>query len=1559
MKNTDPKKAATQKIFGTVINEDDASHLVGGIVEKGFSEQPLKQPTSWSSAPRPTVLPFPVARHRSHGPHWTPKVEVVRANNGHDGEENEEDFTGMDKIGAFAKPMERKENKGLDFSRWREIVASDNSSVPYKREESAHKLKSTSKERKAVAEVSRNKSNSNERTPDKYGKGAILSVEDGAKSQDVSMEDEHMVQEQEEGMTMDINQGGMEQSANHSVLPEQRCGNGITEQAEEMIEDMHPTLQVQTQKHNISANNTDASFHSREVEGSQNSSSLESQIDEENRAKLARMSADEIAEARAELMAKLSPAMLAALKRKGQEKMKRGKSSKSGSQHSGEKHNLLDEMKNAASQGTLENVKDDTPKLSASTSLWDDWSKRVESVRELRFSLDGNIVKSEFDVPKSGNTSAYAEQNLSERDYLRTEGDPGAAGYTIKEAVALARSIVPGQRTFAFHLIASVLDRAMHNIQQNQLGCLLRSQDRDRFTDWEAIWAFTLGPEPELALLLRMYLDDNHNSIVLACARAIQCALTFGINEELFEIVERIPTLQREAPTAPVFRSRPEIEDGFLHGGFWKYNAKPSNILHFALDYLDNDESEHTIQDDVVVAGQDIAAGLIRMGILQRIQYLLETELSAALEECLISILIAIARHSPTCATAVIKCQQLVQTIINKFTSKEQMEISTSKIKSVTLLKLLARFDKKNCLELIKTGIVQKMTWHLYRYTSFDQWVKSGKEACKLSSALLVEQLRLWKVCVQYGYCVSYFDDLFPAICIWLNVPAFGKLIENNVLSEYTAIAKEAYLVLGALTRRLPTFYSHMQHFDRGITKEAQSWCWAQVGPMIDSALESTRIKEIPLLSRVSEGQNEEKLNGDMQDSAVPPLLWLISSIMDMLSAVLEAVMPEDNAVLCHGALPWMPDFVPKIGLAILKNGLVSFSSISSASHDGAAGSSSFLKSLCYLRKANQQETAIASNSCLQGLLRVASCVDKLISLANNEPRKPLQYQGFTREENILAVGILHSSLPELRALMTSVMESNGSEWCHMQSIETFGRGGPAPGIGVGWGAPGGGFWSKNILSAQVGARLFIYLLDVFPIVSIKDEFTTEGMNSVIQKINSVMGACLLLGPMDSSAVEKLLDFLFQVPTLKYIDFSIRQFLNLNQGFQSFEWVFQEEDYLLLSDVLASHFKKKWLCAKQKHKSAARNEQVFHKNSKERSGLLDTIPEEASESNPTNQEPKCLVAEWAHQRLPLPLHWFLSPLSVLCSTSHESLDFLKVAKGGLFFLLGIELMSTLLPSELQTPVRNVPIVWKLHALSATLLSGMGIFEEDNSRDLYKALQDVYGQLLDREGKVDANNLKFKTDIHENYSTFIDNLVEQFAAVSYGDMIFGRQVAVYLLQFVEAPVRLTTWNALSNACALELLPPLEKCVAATYGYLEPVEDDERMLEAYCKSWVSGTLDKAARRGSASFTLALHHLSSFIFQTCSGNMIPLRNKLVKSLLRDYSRKKQHEVLFINLLEYQRLHTRSEPFQKECVPFQSCDVVNRLQILKEACEGNSSLLNEVEKINSLITRKQHVDN
>jgi hypothetical protein len=44
-----------------------------------------------------------------------------------------------------------------------------------------------------------------------------------------------------------------------------------------------------------------------------------------------------------------------------------------------------------------------------------------------------------------GNVSSdngLSADNVAERDFLRTEGDPGAAGYTIKEAVQLTRSVV-------------------------------------------------------------------------------------------------------------------------------------------------------------------------------------------------------------------------------------------------------------------------------------------------------------------------------------------------------------------------------------------------------------------------------------------------------------------------------------------------------------------------------------------------------------------------------------------------------------------------------------------------------------------------------------------------------------------------------------------------------------------------------------------------------------------------------------------------------------------------------------------------------------------------------------------------------------------------------------------------------------------------------------------------------------------------------------------------------------------------------------------------------------
>ena len=53
-------------------------------------------------------------------------------------------------------------------------------------------------------------------------------------------------------------------------------------------------------------------------------------------------------------------------------------------------------------------------------------------------------------------------------------------------------------------MLFAVLDNAVQSICRGQVGCSMRNDDRDRTgVDWEAVWAYALGPEPELVLSLR------------------------------------------------------------------------------------------------------------------------------------------------------------------------------------------------------------------------------------------------------------------------------------------------------------------------------------------------------------------------------------------------------------------------------------------------------------------------------------------------------------------------------------------------------------------------------------------------------------------------------------------------------------------------------------------------------------------------------------------------------------------------------------------------------------------------------------------------------------------------------------------------------------------------------------------------------------------------------------------------------------------------------------------------------------------------------------------------
>ncbi|OVA02090.1 hypothetical protein BVC80_1261g4 [Macleaya cordata] len=477
-------------------------------------------------------------------------------------------------------------------------------------------------------------------------------------------------------------------------------------------------------------------------------------------------------------------------------------------------------------------------------------------------------------------------------------------------------------------------------------------------------------------------------------------------------------------------------------------------------------------------------------------------------------------------------------------------------------------------------------------------------------------------------------------------------------------------------------------------------------------------------------------------------LLWVISSVMHMLTSILVKVVPEGANSLHEsgGHGPWLPEFVPKIGLKIMKNRYLSFLGTNDMilSEGG-----SLVKDLCDLRLHSDIELSLSSVCCLHRLVQLIVYLDKSIQLAKRGNCNPSsQGYNFSSEDYFPQGGKMCMPLAEEGLLQ-----------------------------GLGWGASRGGFWSVVVLLEQTEAQLLMGLLDIFQIDE-KYVPTVEDMTVNAQRMNVVLGPSLTLGPRGTIVMKKALDLLLQAPVLKYLNLFIRHFLHLKRGIKPFRCEYNEEDYLRFSKVLNSHFRNRWLCVKSKTKAVNSSTNLSHNTIKKGSNALHTIYEDIDKSDVIASDRHCtsLVIESAHQMLPLPMHWFLSPISTI-SDDGAVLDLLnasnvqnhmsspidkalEVAKSGLFFLLGLKAMSTFPCTDMQSsPVYHVPL--------------------------------------------------FQSEIHESYSTFIETLVEQFCAISYGDLIYGRQVAVYLHRSIKVPVRIAAWNALSNAHILELLPPLEK------------------------------------------------------------------------------------------------------------------------------------------------------
>ncbi|KAJ7968851.1 Transcriptional elongation regulator MINIYO [Quillaja saponaria] len=259
------------------INENDASFFIGGIFEKGFSDDQLKKPTAIPS-PKPTVFPFPIARHRSHGPHWGP----IGSKKGNDEDNEDKDFVQFEAVAGFANTIEKKNGKGLDFSRWKELVPVS---------ETVEKRNSSFSDEDMFASVEMAEQNLELRSLNKPKEAKTIRWDDRFPDSVTNMDLDNSYQLYLRENVKDA--GFCNYSAEPQLVPE-----GKRASFARMSHNNFGLSNIlrKEEQNNLVADTVSCST-SKEYGDEQVSMSSESQIDVENRAWLEQMSAEEVAQA--------------------------------------------------------------------------------------------------------------------------------------------------------------------------------------------------------------------------------------------------------------------------------------------------------------------------------------------------------------------------------------------------------------------------------------------------------------------------------------------------------------------------------------------------------------------------------------------------------------------------------------------------------------------------------------------------------------------------------------------------------------------------------------------------------------------------------------------------------------------------------------------------------------------------------------------------------------------------------------------------------------------------------------------------------------------------------------------------------------------------------------------------------------------------------------------------------------------------------------------------------------------------------------------------------------
>ena len=403
---------------------------------------------------------------------------------------------------------------------------------------------------------------------------------------------------------------------------------------------------------------------------------------------------------------------------------------------------------------------------------------------------------------KGGFLPASSSTSSDRYDGLYHHGDqPQLAGYSMQELLILSRSSLPSQRVTALSTLAAVLSCLHSRAYSPPPLSSLRADINDVVMEH----LLALG----LCSSLRVSLDDAVVGVVIAALRAIESLLCRREEEERREALAsasdghryHVPTMSRQALAAredPY--ALPIVNDSVLKAYCRRLEGG---------EEAEEEEDAEAVNDnakDEAICLRDVVAGLVQMQLLPRLRYLLQLQSassspSSAIVNSILHILLTVAQHSPAAACAVHRTPHMLPLLASMVQPQPAASSSSSASLSQHLFPLLSVLAASSSTALLYLSSSSALLYsHHYLLVSNGLPGQLRPPVFAPSLSLSAASLRLWRVALGYGKDAESWLVFFPVLMQlmtgWVGRgSADGEEVETAEMQQVSA----AYSVLEGL----------------------------------------------------------------------------------------------------------------------------------------------------------------------------------------------------------------------------------------------------------------------------------------------------------------------------------------------------------------------------------------------------------------------------------------------------------------------------------------------------------------------------------------------------------------------------------------------------------------------------------------------------------------------------------------------------------------------------------------------------------------------------------------